>query len=52
MLDSSEFDANMELVDMALYRPSWEHPSTCKRQRVIPLRPSLWQKMVRFFIGE
>lgn len=52
MLDSSEFDANMEMVDMALYRPSWEQPSTCKRPSLIVLKPSLWARLVSWFKGE
>jgi len=52
MLDSSEFDANMEMVDMALYRPSWEQPSTCKRPSLIVLKPTLWARLVSWFKGE
>lgn len=51
MLDTSDFDAHMELVQMAHYTPSWQRPSRCTRV-VIPTRPSLFARLLRFFFGE
>ena len=52
MLDTSDFDAHMELVKMVDYSPSWERPSTCKRPVVVPTRPTIVQRLLRWLFGE
>jgi hypothetical protein len=52
MLDTSDFDAHMELVNMAHYNPSWQQPSTCKRPSMFPTRPTIVQRLFRWLFGE